>query len=721
MSDNVEQCDFGEYTCPSTMTRRTFLKIFGGGVFLLWALGDMEPALAQVTGPPTSELLSLDVNALVRIAENGEVTCLTGKIEMGQGVVTSLAQMLAEELDVPLERVTMVMGDTRLCPYDRGTWGSLSTPQFGPQLRAAGAEARAILLQLAAQRLEIPVEELSVSDGEIFVTADPKKRVSYAALTKGKLLRRRAQGKVHLKNPGDFKIMNTAVTRRDAYDKVTGRAQYAADITLPGMLYAKIFRPPAHGVKLVNADVNAAKTVEGAQVVYDRGLLAVLHRYPDVAEQALAKITAEFTDSVIQVNDRTIFDHLLSVASPPQVTDEQGAPDKGRKESAKVFEHTYLDGYVAHAPMEPHAAVAEYKDGELTIWASTQNPFGARDKVAAELGMPAEKIRVITPFVGGGFGGKSRNLQVVEAAKLAVYTGKPVQVAWTREEEFFYDHYRPAAIVKVNSGLAADGKMNFWDFNTYYAGGRGSDHQYRVPHLRTSVYGTQGPSYPDAHPVYTGAWRAPGNNTNTFARESQIDIMAAAAGIDPLEFRLMHLTDPRMKKTLEAAARQFGWKAGLTLDGRGWGIAIGTDVGAYVAMIAEVEVDKLTGYTQVTRIVCAQDNGLTVNPEGLAIQMEGGITMGLGYTLSEDVHFENGRLRDVNFGTYELPRFSSLPKIETVQVGDKFEQALGGGEPAIITVGGAVANAIYDACGARVFQLPMTPERIKEAMDRGQA
>lgn len=716
MPEEIEQCDFGEYTSPFAMTRRTFLKVFGGGLFMMWALTDLRPAFSQVTGPPTSELLSLDVNALVRIGEDGRVTCLTGKIEMGQGIVTSLAQMLAEELDVPLDHVTMVMGDTRLCPYDRGTWGSLSTPQFGPQLRAAGAEARAILLQLASQHLEVPVEDLSVADGVVFVTADKKKRVGYGALTKGKLLRRRAQGKVHLKNPGDFKIMNTAETRRDGYDKVTGRAKYTADITLPGMLYAKIFRPPAHGVKLIDADVREAKKVDGVQIIHERGLLAVLHKYPDVAERAVGMITANFTDSVIQVNDKTIFDHLLKESSPPQVTDDVGRLDAGRKNAAQVFEHTYLDGYVAHAPMEPHAAVAELKDGTLTIWASTQNPFGARDKVASALDMPAEKIRVITPFVGGGFGGKSRNLQVVEAAILAMATGKPVQVAWSREEEFFYDHYRPAAIVKINSGITDSGQMSFWDFHTYYAGGRGSQHQYKVPHLQTSVYGSKGPGYPDAHPVYTGAWRAPGNNTNTFARESQIDIMAAAAAIDPLEFRMMHLTDKRMKKTLEAAAKQYGWIPGQSPEGRGRGIAIGTDVGAYVAMIAEVEVDKFTGYTVVKRIVCAQDNGLNVNPAGLEIQMEGGITMGLGYTLTEDVHFENGRMTDTNFGTYELPRFSSTPKIETILVGDKFERALGGGEPAIIAVGGAVANAIYDACGARVTQLPMTPDRIKAAM-----
>ena len=716
MPDEIEQCDFGEYTSPFAMTRRTFLKIFGGGLFVMWALSDLRPALSQVTGPPTKELLSLDVNTMVRIGEDGRVTCLTGKIEMGQGIVTSLAQMLAEELDVPLDQVTMVMGDTRLCPYDRGTWGSLSTPQFGPQLRAAGAEARAILLQLASQHLEVPVEELSVEDGVVFVTGDAKKRIAYGALTKGKLLRKRAQSTVYLKNPGDFKTIGTAVTRLDGYDKVTGRAKYAADITLPGMLYAKIFRPPAHGVKLIKADVSAAKTVDGVQLVHERGVLAALHKYPDVAEQAVAKIQAEFTPSSIQVNEKTIFDHLLEEAGAPQVPDVAGTLDTGRKDSVKVFEHTYLDGYVAHAPMEPHAAVAHFKDGEMTIWASTQNPFGAREKVASELGLPVDKIRVLTPFVGGGFGGKSRNLQVVEAAILAMATGRPVQVAWSREEEFFYDHYRPAAIVKINSGIADNGKMSFWDFHTYYAGGRGSKHQYKVPHLRTSVYGAKGYSYPDAHPVLTGAWRAPGNNTNTFARESQIDIMAATAGIDPLEFRMMHLTDKRMKKTLEAAAKHYGWVPGESPAGRGRGIAIGTDVGAYVAMIAEVEVDKVTGYTQVKRIVCAQDNGLTINPEGLEIQMEGGITMGLGYTLTEDVHFANGRMHDTNFGTYELPRFSSVPKIETLLVGDKFDRPLGGGEPAVIAVGGAVANAIYDACGARVTQLPMTPQRIKAAM-----
>jgi CO/xanthine dehydrogenase Mo-binding subunit len=317
--------------------------------------------------------------------------------------------------------------------------------------------------------------------------------------------------------------------------------------------------------------------------------------------------------------------------------------------------------------------------------------------------------------VGGGFGGKTRNQQAVEAVKLAKLSGRPVQVAWTRAEEFFYDTFRPAAVVKIKAGLNGSGLVTLWDYGVYFAGERGSQHFYDIPHHRTMSFGGGWRGTPGSHPFGTGAWRAPGNNTNTFARESHINILALKAGIDPLEFRLKNLKDKRMIRVLKAAAKKFGWKPAQATSGRGYGIASGIDSGTYVAHMAEVEVDRKSGHVQVNRVVCAQDMGLSVNPAGAKIQIEGCITMGLGYALKEDIHFKGGEIFDLNFDTYEIPRFSWTPKIETVVIDDREAAPQGGGEPAIISMGAVIANAIYDAIGARVFQMPMTPERIKAA------
>jgi isoquinoline 1-oxidoreductase len=482
------------------------------------------------------------------------------------------------------------------------------------------------------------------------------------------------------------------------------------------MLYAKILRPPAHGAKLVDVDLSEAKQMKDVLVFKEGDFVAVLHQHPDVAEVAMSKIKAKFDKPQSDLDDKNIFDYLLKVAPEGRVVNKDGDLQKGESEAKAIVEKTYLDGYKAHAPIEPHTAVVRIEGDKATVWASTQTPFGAQQEVARELGFPPENVRVIPPFVGGGFGGKSRNLQAVEAARLAKLSGKPVQVAWTRNEEFVYDSFRPAAVVKIKSGVTDKGRISFWDYEVYFAGDRGAQQFYNIPNHSTISHGGGFGGGPTAHPFATGAWRAPGNNTNTFARESHIDIMAAKAGLDPLEFRLQNLVDKKMQRVLKTAAERFGWKPGKAPSGRGCGIACGIDAGTYVATMAEVEVDKATGHIKVGRVVCAQDMGLAINPEGATIQMEGCLTMGLGYALKEHIRFKNGEIFDLNFDTYEIPRFSWLPKIETVIIDNKDSDPQGGGEPAIITMGAVVANAIYDAVGARLFQLPLTPERIQEAM-----
>jgi isoquinoline 1-oxidoreductase len=395
---------------------------------------------------------------------------------------------------------------------------------------------------------------------------------------------------------------------------------------------------------------------------------------------------------------------------------KEGDLQKGGRDAATLFNQTYYNDYVAHAAIEPHTAVVNVEGGKATVWASTQTPFRAKDEVAQELGIPSKNVRVMPVFLGGGFGGKSMNRQIVEAARCAKLSKKPVQVAWTRKEEFYYDSFRPAAVIEIKSGMTRRGKISMWDYHVYFAGERGANQFYSIPNHRTTVYSSSPVGIPGAHPFATGPWRAPANNTSTFARESQIDIMAAKAEMDPLEFRIQNLTDQKMHRVLNAAAKQFGWTPSKAPSGKGIGVACCIDAGTYVATMAKVGVEKTTGRIHVERVVTVQDMGLVINPEGAAIQMEGGVTMGLGYALRERIRFKGGEIFDLNFGTYQIPSFSWLPRIETVIIADDNTAPQGGGEPAIVTIGAVVANALYDAIGVRLFQLPLTPDRIIDAL-----
>jgi len=701
-------------------TRREFLQRMAGGILVFVSLRDLLAAQAVLEGAALSRRvlpgLPTDFNAFIRIGEDGRVTGFTGKIEMGQGTITSLGQTLADELEVPLDSVDMVMGDTELCPYDMGTWGSMTTRFFGPALQAAAAEAKAVLLQLAAEALGLPRERLVAKAGVVYDREQEARRITYGALAKGRRIERHLDVGAKAKAFSEYTVVGRSVQRRDGREKVTGAALYAADMRLPGMLYAKVLRPPAHGATLKGLDTTAAEQVAGIRIVRDGDLVAVLHELPDTAAAAFLRIKADFDLPGTGLDDRNIFDHLLRVAPDGKVAAQSGDLTEGARRATQKFEATYLNSYVAHVPIETHAALARVEGAKATVWASTQNPFSARDQVAQAIGLPAEAVRVIVPFVGGAFGGKTVNGQAVEAARLAKAAGRPVQVMRSRADEFFHDPFRPAAIAKVRSGIDADGKMAFWDFDDFYGGGRGAEQFYSVPNHRTSVHGTDLLGPPGSHPFATGAWRAPGNSGNTFARESQVDTMATAAGIDPLEFRLRNLGDPRMIRVLKAAAEKFGWTPSRPPSRRGLGVACAIDAGTYVAAMAEVEVVAGEGRVRVRRVVCAQDMGVVINPEGARMQVEGCIMMGLGYALSEEVHFSDGRILDTNFGTYRIPLFSWLPRIETVLVENNQLAPQGGGEPAITVVGAMVANALHDATGVRLLRLPMSPERVRAAL-----
>ncbi len=674
------------------LTRRKFCQLLGGGIVVL-VTARVDDLFGQRRPYPE------DPNAYLRIDENGRVTIFSGKIEMGQGVHTSLAQMAAEELGVSLDSITMVMGDTDLCPWDQGTFGSQSTRMFGPAVRAAAAEARTVMMKLAAEKLGTSRDRLVVENG---VVSDGSRKVTYGELAKGKQIARLVDEKAVLRSAKEFKVIGKPTKRLDGREKVTGRAKYAGDIRRPGMLHARILRPPMHGATRTSLDTSKAKAMSGVTVVERDDLVAVLHTDPEKANKALTLIKAEWDRPQAAFDTESVGDYFVKSVPAAEV--------KG------TFESTFRTGYLAHAPIETHSAVAEMTDGKLTVWASTQSPFGARTRLAQTFGTDEKNVRVIVPFVGGGFGGKTPAGQAVEAARLAQIVGKPVMVVWTRGEEFLFDTFGPAAVVKIASAVDGEGKITQWEYDVWAAGTRAAEVLYDVPN--GSVRSHMGRGTPEAklHPFGTGPWRAPGAGTNVFARESQIDIMAAAAKIDPLEFRLRNTKDERARRVLKTAAEAFGWKAAPGPSGQGRAIAVGIDAGSYVALAAEVAVDRASGEIKVKRVVAAQDMGLVINPEGAKMQMEGCITMGLGYVLSEELQFRGGEILDENFATYQLPRFSQVPRIETVLISNDDLAPQGGGEPTIVPMGAVIANAVFDAIGVRMYRLPMTPTRVLAAL-----
>lgn len=685
-------------TGRGTLSRRQFVKRVSGGLLFLLSSSNC------VRGEQLP-------STYLKVAEDGTFTLFSAKVELGQGAMTSLAQIVAEELDVPLASMSVIGVDTSVCPPDPdgGTFGSYSMRNLGPVVRLAAARARGLLVQLASAQLNLPKSELMTQDGFVLSRTDPKVRISYAELAGGKLVQATLTDPAKVQDLSQFTLCGKPALRLDALEKVTGRAQYTADVRLPGMLYARILRPPARGATLKSVDTSAAVQVAGARVVHTGDFVAVLHEQPDLAERAFRLVKAEFNGTSTEPNEQTIYEYLVSRAAASRTLGQRGDLAAGERLAAVKLEQTYYTPYVAHVPLEPHAAVATIDAGRLTIWSSTQTPFSDRTALGAS--------RVVAPYVGGAFGGKISTTQAAsEAARLARAVGAPVSVAWTREEEFFYDDFQCPSIIKIRAGLGADGHMTYWDNQVYYVDERGASFFYDIPNHRTRLYGT----YTQARPFAGGAWRGPGNSANTFARESHVNALAAAAVTDPVEFRLQHLKDTRMRHLLEQTAEAFGWPPAKASNGRGYGVACGQDAGTYMTMMAEVTVDQETGEIRVVRVLSAQDMGRVINPDGARLQMEGGVMMGLGYSLVEELHFVGSRIKDLNFLSYSIPRFSWLPKIETLLVPNDSLPPQGGGEPPVVAVGATLANAVFDAIGVQLNRLPMTPERVLTALRQSQ-
>lgn len=694
------------------MRRRSFLQgMTTGALTLFFAL----PGRTAPVEPTRPGAYPEDFNAFLRISADGRVGCMVGKTELGQGAMTVLAMLVAEELELDPAQVDVLLGDTDLCPWDLPTGGSLTLWQTAPVLRGAAAEARAVLLGMAAKALKVPASDLAMKEGVLWVKADPQRRVTFGDLVKGQRMERHL-GKVKPKPLTECTLIGRSVPRKDALAKVTGAAQYAGDLRLPGTLHACILRPPAHGLALATADTSKAERVSGVRIVRDGPFLAVLHPQPDGARRALALVKATFEGTEPDVDDVRIYQHLVDKAAPGQrVVISRGDLAAGEKRAATVVEGEYRNAYESHATLEPHTCVARWEGGRMTLWASTQAPFVLREEAAKALGLGQDKVRVITPFVGGGFGGKLVGPCAVEAARIARQVpGVPIQVAWNREEDLFLDGYRPAAVVRLRAGLdASRGVLTFWDSTVAGVSQGEAEFLYEV---QTNRY--QAPAVTGLHPLKTGAWRAPNAHTNAFARESHLDALAAKAGVDPVTLRRRLATDPRLLHLLDLAVEHFGWEPRPGPTGRGIGLACGAWRQGLVVAVAQVAVDKATGKVKVARVLEAVDAGLVVNPDGARQQVEGAITMCIGQALSEEIRFKGGRILDRNFDTYLLPRFPAIPALQVVfaQGGTAITQGLG--EPPVVPVAAALANAVFDATGARVTHVPFTPERVLEALKR---
>ncbi|MDA1239329.1 MAG: molybdopterin-dependent oxidoreductase [Chloroflexi bacterium] len=642
----------------------------------------------------------------VRIEPDGSVTAFAGKVEYGQNIRTGLAIEVADELRVPLAAVTVILGDTDRVPWDMGTFGSQSTARVGWQLRKACATAREALLSMAADRLDLPAADLEARDGRVVSKSDPSRGVGYADLLGEQELEIEIAERPTVTPPSEFTQMGRQhLIRVDGIDRVTGRAVYSQDVLPEGVLYAAVIRPPAYGARARSVDFAAAERMPGVvRVVHEGSLIAVLAEDDEAAALGARVATIDWELTPGQPGRFEMPSHLVESGTEPFTMQERGDLGEGFRGAAHVLESSYYIPYIAPAPMEPRAAVALWEGDHLTVWAGTQRPFGIRQELSAAFDMPEERVRVIAPEIGGGFGAKSPYGLATEAARLAKVAGRPVRVAYSRADEMAWSNFRPAALVKIRSGFGADGRLTAWDSVAYHSGERvmigrrGADTPYDAPHVLSVVYRSDSP-------LPSGSYRSLGAAVNHFAREVHMDEIAEAIGVDPVELRLRNLSEPRFRRVLEAAAEAFGWTGPRLANGHGAGIALGIDVGSYVATAAEVSVQEKE--VRVHRVSAALDCGLVVNPEGAANQMEGSIVMGLGGALFEAADFQDGRLLTTTFARYRVPRIVDAPKIDVRFVGDDDAPSTGAGEPGIVPIAAAISGAVFGATGQRHRELPI--------------
>ena len=689
----------------------------------------------------------------IAIEPDGTITAFSGKVELGTGVRTALAQIVAEELDVPFERVHMVMGDTDRTPNEGYTAGSMTISGSGTALRRAAAGARHAMLEMASERLDANVDELSIEDGVITVARDPKRSETYAELIGGKVFNLQVTDQTPLKAPETYRIVGTSTPREDLPRKVTGQPSFIHDLQVPGMVHARLVRPPGPAARLVSIDDNSVKDIPGLIKVVQRGnFIGVVTEREEQAIRAAQQLKVKWQETAVYPNIQDLFTTLRSQPTQDNILIEQGDFKHafvGVADVAQQVHALYYYPYHAHASMGPSCAIAEVRDDQVTVWASTPGPYPLSGALAQLLNLPPENVHVIHVEGAGAYGQNGSDDAAADAVILAQAVGRPVRVQWTRKDEFVWEPKSPAMVMEVHGGLDAQGNVVAWDYHVWspshanrpraanqliaaqlltrqpappsrfsFGAERNAPTNYAFPAQRVTVH------YVSNSFLHVSSFRTLGGMQNTFANESFIDELAAAAGVDALEYRLRYLTGSRERAVLEAAARKANWESrpsprkdtGPVADGRGVAFARYENDQAIVACIVEVQVERASGIVRVKRIVVVHDCGLIINPDGVKNQIEGNVIQSLSRALKEEVQFDELRINSVDWQTYPILTFSEVPEIEIELINRTDQPALGAGEPATVTVAAAVANAIFDATGVRLRQIPFTPERVRKAL-----
>jgi nicotinate dehydrogenase subunit B len=731
-----------------TVNRREFAAGLGAIVVAF----SLDPKLALAQEPPRlpgSLQNNRKLDGWIRIGADGTATIFTGKVELGQGILTALAQIAAEELDLPLERIKMISGDTGQTPNEGQTAGSQSVENSGTALRMAGAEVRAILLELAAKRLAVAADQLTVADG-VIAAADGRK-ATYGELSAGLDLNREAVAKTAPKPPASHKIVGKSIARFDIPAKVTGGAAFVQDMRMPGMLHGRVVRPPRYGSTLDSVDDAPVKAMKGVvAVVRDGSFLGVVAEREEQAIKAREALLkgAKWTAGPELPDPARIFDVIKSLPSKDATI---GVKQGTVPANARTLEAVYTKPYMAHGSIGPSCALAEFKDGRMTVWTHSQGVFPLRGELVKALKMPANAIRCVHAEGSGCYGHNGADDVAVDAALLArAVPGRPVRLQWMRDDEFKWEPYGPAMVMRAKAAVA-DGRIADWEYELWSnshstrpasssgtnvlaawylaepqkmgpptsppqpAGGgdRNSIPLYDFPSQRVMHHFVQD------MPIRVSALRTLGAYANVFALESFMDELAAAAGADPVAFRLAHMKDPRARAVIEAVARKAAWKDGEKGDGRrgrGIGFSKYKNLACYVAVVAEVEIDRATGVVRVPRTWAAVDSGLIINPDGLSAQIEGGIVQSVSWTLKEEVRFDKGGILAHDFATYPILTMPEAPKVEIELINRPSERPLGSGEGSQGPAVAAVANAFAHATGKRIRDLPFHPARVKAAL-----
>lgn len=702
------------------LSRRAFVKSLGAGLFIAVSL----PAFSQSqeSGQRSHNTFlgrgAQNLAARIYLGNDGSITVLAGKVEGGQGARAELSQAAAEELGVPVSRVQMILADTGMVPDDGMTAGSGSTPRTVPAVRRGAATARKLLIDFACSQWKVESTTVEMRDGKVVHTSTHRS-LGYADLAKSAaavtLFEQALPADVELTPVKEWKIMGTPVARPNGHEIVTGAHQYPSDIARSGMLYGKILRAPAYDAKLLSIDLAPAKAMADVMVVRDgqnAQFVGVAAPNSFRARQALEAIsgTAKWQTtpqpSSPQPSSNDLFAYLRRNA-------EGGAPQNpfaSQLAGAKTLRRGYHVPYIQHAPLEPRAAVAEWSGDQLTVWTASQNPFGVRSELARAFHMPEDRVRVVIPDFGGAFGGKHTGECAVETARLARGAGKPVSLRWTREEEFTWAYFRPAGVIEAEASLDKQGKIETWHFVNINSGPNAVDTPYAIAKADCRFVSSK-------PPLRHGSYRGLAATANNFAREVFMDELAALASADPLEFRRVHLDDPRLRAVLDTAANNFRWQERARMveitrrtrkdANTAVGLACGTEKGSYVAACVEVEIDREQHTLKVLHICEAFECGAIVNPANLLSQVQGGIIMGLGAALREEIQFENGKILNASFGEYLVPRLDDLPELEIHLVNRPDLPSAGAGETPIIAIAPAIANAVFRATGTNVHALPV--------------